>query len=172
MIFTYLRPRPRRCWPIRRIMSWSVWDLIFVDIVLWTSPLISTLSSKGQVPFCKSLLVDAVSPLWQPLLACMLVLTAERRCFFKGGGDTPPSSDSALDARLASNATFLNPLFRFFLNSNDIHQGIIKHPSIEPPSTFVNTANSEISAVASLEQWCHYIGIVGYNSDQMIGPNS
>lgn len=108
--YTYLRPRPLRCWPIRRIMSWSVWDLIFVDIVLWTSPLISTLSSKEQVPFCKSLLVEADSPLWQPLLACMLVLTAERRCFFKGGGDTPPSSDSALDARLAWNATLLNPL--------------------------------------------------------------
>lgn len=106
---TYFKPRPLRCWPIRRIMSWSVCDLIFVEIVLWTSPLISTLSSKEQVPFCKSLLVEAVSPLWQPLLACMLVLAVERRCFFFGGpiggGDTPPS-ESALDARLASNATF------------------------------------------------------------------
>lgn len=167
-----MRPRPRRCWPIRRIISWSVCDLIFVDIVLWTSPLISTFSSKEQVPFCKSLLVEADSPLWQPLLACMLVLTSEKRCFLKGGGDTPPSSDSALDARLAWNATFGIHFIFVFSKTQTISIKVSSNTSSTeptsprmPPSTFVNTANSEISAVASLEKWRHVIGIVGYDSD-------
>ncbi|KAF4524624.1 hypothetical protein B566_EDAN013875 [Ephemera danica] len=42
-------------------------------------------------PFCST----------EPFAACCIVASSKVRCFLRGGGASPPSSDSPLEARLA-----------------------------------------------------------------------
>jgi hypothetical protein len=95
----YFKPSPLKCWTINRTISWSVWDMGFRDEdFTWKSPL----ANEEQEPFCWDDVAMLDSPLcWgQPLeLACMVV--AETRCFLRGGGEVPPSSDSDDDASIA-----------------------------------------------------------------------
>ena len=100
----YFSPNPRRCCPIRRTMSRSDWHISLTGSVPSPSSWSSPFEVAEHAPFiweveawtCRS----PVPPLCaaQPLL-CMLL--AETRCFFRGGDDTPPSSLSDDEARLA-----------------------------------------------------------------------
>ena len=96
----YLSPRPRKCCPIRRTMSWSVRDKALVAVDLLPFSMISPLVAVGHSPFCCDVVASSLSPLCcgQPL-ACML--SAEMRCFLCGGGETPPSSELEDDASIA-----------------------------------------------------------------------
>ena len=96
----YFSPRPRKCCPIRRTMSWSVRDKALVAVDLLPFSMISPLVAVGHSPFCCDVVASSLSPLCcgQPL-ACML--PAEMRCFLCGGGETPPSSEPEDDASIA-----------------------------------------------------------------------
>ena len=78
--------------------------------------------SMSREPFVAPLICnDAVSAFVSPLcceqpLAC--IFTADVRCFFRGGDDTPPSSDSEDDARLAT----LYAVFVQFDHTNKQHK--------------------------------------------------
>jgi len=108
---TYLSPIVLRCWPISRTMSWLVLSIILGEISPFGAPLTALISDVSSVPFCS--LEDAEwssdTPLRcvQPFAACCIV-ASKVRDFFRGGGASPPSSDSPLEARLANRSPWWN----------------------------------------------------------------
>lgn len=102
ILTSYFKPSPLKCWPINRTMSWSTLDIGLVGVGFSVSPFIVPLAAAEHAPFCWEVVgLCLASPLCcgQPLV-CMV--PADSRCFLRGGGETPPSSDSDDEARLAS----------------------------------------------------------------------
>lgn len=95
----YLRPSPRKCWPISRIMSISERDIVLGGPGL--SPE-SPFMLFSLLPFCIDTdWVSRGSPLcWgKDPFVCIL---AQVLSFFRGGGVTPPLSESEDDASMLS----------------------------------------------------------------------
>ena len=117
---TYLRPMVRRCWPMRRTMSWLVLSISLGELVLplpfeALSPLV--MLPGPPEPFWRPLLEGSTAPFevdetpfssTVPFAACCIVASSRVRCFLRGGGASPPSSDSPLEARLAKASPWWN----------------------------------------------------------------
>lgn len=108
---TYFSPIAFKCCPISRTISYSVFSNVLGSI----SPLIVVLWGTISVPFCwaeeDGIWSSLVAPLcWvlQPFAGCCIVASKEGRDFFRGGGASPPSSDSPLEARLANGTPWRN----------------------------------------------------------------
>lgn len=124
---------------MRRIISTSSLDLILGVSLTPISPTPLVTSPFRAVPFCKSLLLPLLdefaddedvdeevvpsSPFWvsskvDPLpIDCIVLMDAaeetksgDTRCLLRGGGVVPPSSESALDARLILIGTNTGPI--------------------------------------------------------------
>lgn len=127
---TYLSPIVLRCWPISRTMSWLVLSIILAEISPFGPPLIALISDVCSVPFCW--LED---PEWssdtplrcvQPFAACCIV-ASKVRGFFRGGGASPPSSDSPLEARLANRSPWWNFAAHTILSEEILYESNVYH---------------------------------------------
>lgn len=133
------------------MMSCSVRDFIFVDTEeslqaswpfsvapfwkLSASALLQLVEAVGSSPLCVG----------QPFVACMV--DGEIRCFLRGGEDAPPSSESALDARLA-----LRMLWFKFTSQCPTQRG---HNSL------TRTQAQHHTSIAARQQKLHSAGMFG-----------
>lgn len=105
---SYLRPMSFRCWPMSRTISW--FDLpLMLQSLLCSDP--SPLSLAKEPPLTVELDDDcSTDPLCckQPLVGCNMVSSVSKCLFLRGGGTSPPSSESPLEASLAMGRLDLN----------------------------------------------------------------
>ena len=95
----YFNPNPRKCCPIKRIISISDLDIVFWGDCL---PPDSPFSDPSLVPFCcETDGVSTVSPLCCGVVPLVCILT-QVLSFFRGGGVAPPLSESDEDASMSA----------------------------------------------------------------------
>lgn len=97
---TYLSPMSFKCWPISRTISW-------LDLPLMVQPLLCSCPSPLSVAEPLTVELDdgwSTDPLCckQPLVGCNMVSSVSKCLFLRGGGTSPPSSESPLEASLAT----------------------------------------------------------------------
>lgn len=141
----YFKPSPLKCWTINRTISWSVWHMGFRGgDLIWKSPF----ANVEQEPFCWDDVATLDSPLcWGQPFDCMVV--AETRCFLRGGGEVPPSSDSDDDASIAQ----LHSIGKTLQKSHPFGPGQAKLEEWYPPTLTAVTKFVLLDDVTGWELW-------------------
>lgn len=148
-----------KCCPISRTISYSVLSNGLGSI----SPLMVVLWGTMSVPFCwaddDGIWSSSVAPLccWvlQPFAGCCIVDSKEGRDFFRGGGASPPSSDSPLSARLANGTPWRNfVLLTDFPRKKFVQMPTVHSTDTDDGETKTQTVVALWVAVAAL-RFCH-----------------